>query len=156
MKQLTIIVLLLFSSSAIACMVYRNIGEVDDPAATMNKVEFTFHGRLVASMPMSMSDKEHAELTERFDLGTADKLRIAREQDVLLTFEVDRVWKGQVGTPFVAQLRHSQPCTSIPPMSVGDKYIIFGRRHVDFDVISRFVSGDSIQAARQVLDRGHK
>ena len=155
MKLLFSMLILVLFSDAIACTHYSSVAEVEKTTTTMNELDFTFHGKLTSAVKMQMSDEEYAVLVRRGDIEFADAYRRDREATLLLTFDVDRAWKGQVGTPFVVRHRTIRTCTLSPSLSVGDSYIIFGSHFTDHDYVMKFLTGEDIEKARLTLDRGY-
>ena len=115
----------LLSSSADACIVDPLISVIRDPAKYMQDGDFTFKGHVVAIEPAKMAADTYATLMKGKGQREERIIRIRMEETVVLTFEVEKVWKGQVQESFTAFYWNPGLECDVTP-SVDSSFIVIG------------------------------
>ena len=125
-----------------------------DPAQSVEKAGFVFKGRILAIEPAEMTDDEYAALLKEDGRREADLARNRIEDTVVLTFEVDSVWKGQVTERFVALYYSPMPMCEVVPF-VDELYLVMGGVHKGgSNRVGALIHEDRIEGFERRLDNG--
>ena len=152
-KFALVLIGMLLWQSGDACQMHRISALLQDPALQMNKHDFTFRGRVMTIDQIKMPSAEYEVLVREVGEESAEVLRKSKERMSVLTFKVDRVWKGQVSENFVAFYTDA-PCAMFP--ALGERYIVFGSIDVDDKIHAwGFVPERGFAKVEYKLDRGY-
>ena len=153
MKRLLIVVLSVVSAGdTLACTISPHSTAKHRPNLSLNEADFVFRGVVLSQEAEPMDESEYEALVRSRGRDKADVERDVRASTLTVAFEVDRVWKGDVGTPFSAINYLGFSCSL--PLIVGAEYIVFGSLYSGSHRVTAVVMGDDLERVALELTRG--